>query len=317
MLSGLKRRAVRNALELKLRRCKGNDLQKFLGELMAKIHGDNFIPAGTDYSRGDLQCDGLLREPLTLFACYGPVNAGANATEAAMKTAVDKVGTDFAGARKHWPDLKEWVFVTNYLDTPAQITHQVLQLQQATPDCRLRTFGRAQFEKHILDLSEDSIDDLLGNDATEEDFRALQPQEILAVVSAVMSHGPRRKENDEEPAVIPADKLEFNELEDVFQDRITKGFQNSRTVAKLLSNHPDPLLESEFAAVFKARYRDLDAQGLAPGEVMDELYEFALAGQRPTTYRDIAVWSVLAYRFEKCTIFKDRPVDGRSVEEAA
>lgn len=317
MLSGLKRKAVRNALELKLRRCKGNDLQKFLGDLMAKVHGENFIPAGTDYSRGDLKNDGLLRDPLTLFACYGPVNAGAHTTEASMRTAVAKVGSDFAGALENWSDLKEWVFVTNYLDTPAQITQEVLRLDGATPSCRLRTFGRAQFEKHILDLPEDDIDDLLGNDATEEDFRALQPQEVLAVVAAVMDQGPRRKEDDAEPTVVPADKLEFNKLEDVFQDRLTKGFQNSRNVARLLSNHPDPLLESEFAAVFKAKYQDLDAQGLAPGEVMDELYEFALAGQRPTTYRDIAVWSVLAYLFEKCTIFKDRPVDGAPVEEAA
>ena len=70
-----------SALELKLRPAKGTRLQEFLSALMTKIHSSNFHPVGTDYSRGDLQCDGLLSDPLTIFACYGPVNAGASATE--------------------------------------------------------------------------------------------------------------------------------------------------------------------------------------------------------------------------------------------
>lgn len=94
------------ALELKLRSAKGARLQEFLAVLMTAIHGDNFQPIGTDYSRGDLQCDRLLHDPLTIFVCYGPVNAGANATETAMKTAIAKVGTDFSGALEHCPKLR-------------------------------------------------------------------------------------------------------------------------------------------------------------------------------------------------------------------
>jgi hypothetical protein len=39
-------------------------LQEFLGALMIKVHGDNFVPATAHYSHGDLKCDGLLHEPL-------------------------------------------------------------------------------------------------------------------------------------------------------------------------------------------------------------------------------------------------------------
>lgn len=69
MLSSVKRKAVSNALELKLRRCKGTALQEFHAALMAKLHGDNFASSSTDYSQGDLKCDGLLHEPFTVFAC--------------------------------------------------------------------------------------------------------------------------------------------------------------------------------------------------------------------------------------------------------
>ncbi len=317
LLSAVKRRAVRNALELKLRRCKGDALQAFLSALMVKIHGDNFIGTGTDYSQGDLKCDGLLYEPLTIFACYGPVNAGAHATEANMKKAVAKVGTDFEGARAKWPGMKEWRFVTNYIETPAQIINKVLELQQANLGRKVNIFGRSQFESAVFGLDEEDIDELLGPDATEEDFRSVQPQEILAVVKAVMAKPSTRTEDDAQPVVVPFEKLEFNGLHDAYQDRISKGFKNAKSVKELVGDNVDPLLEGELAAIYKAKYLELDSQGLEPGEIMDELYEFTLAGERATTPREVAVWSVLAFFFEKCTIFKDKPVTGDPVEEAA
>jgi hypothetical protein len=42
---------------------------------------------------------------------------------------------------------------------------------------------------------------------------------------------------------------------------------------------------------------------------MDELFDFALAGRKPVTSRQVAIWSLLAYLFEKCTIFEDKPVE--------
>ena len=315
--TSVKRKAVRNALELKLRRCKGTGLQELLAALMAKLHGDNFTPAGTDYSRGDLQCDGLLRDPLTIFACYGPVNAGAHQSEGSMAKAIAKVKSDFEGACEHWPALKEWVFVTNYLDTPAQITQEVLRLQATNTTRKLRMYGRPQFEADILGLGEVDIEDLLENDATEEDFLSVQPQEVLDVVKAVMATASGARSDDNAPIVVPFEKLEFNGLEQIYQDRIGNGFKNTRIVQTLVRDHPNPLLDGDLAAIFKAKYLDLAGQGLKPGEVMDELYAFTLSEQRATTPREVAVWSVLAYMFERCTIFKDKPVTGTPDEEAA
>jgi len=109
-LTSLDKRRFANALELKLRRCRGDMLQEFLGAVMSNVHGDNFVPASAFYSRGDLQCDGLLQEPLTVFACYGATNGGDGQTRGALATAVAKVETDFAGALANWPELADYSF---------------------------------------------------------------------------------------------------------------------------------------------------------------------------------------------------------------
>src|SRR4051794_34073725 len=125
----LKKRAFRNALDLKLRRCRGDMLQQFFAEVAAKVWKDNFIPATAHYTQGDLKCDGLLQAPLTVFACYGPTNGGDGQSEGATAQAVAKVKDDFLGALKHWPDLKRWVFVSSYVQgVPPQITAKILEL---------------------------------------------------------------------------------------------------------------------------------------------------------------------------------------------
>jgi len=309
ILSNSRRRALRAALELKLRRAKGTRLQEFLSALMTKIHGLNFQPAGTDYSRGDLQCDGMLYEPLTLFACYGPVNAGANATNAAMRTAIAKVESDFTGALEHWPDLTAWNFVHNYVEQPpAQIVQKILELRKSYPAVRLDLFGRESFEAALFSLDDDAIEDLVGDAATDEDFRTLQPAEVLSVVDALMASRPKPALLDDAPIQVPTQKLHFNNLTAPWQDRIVQGMQNAETVGTLLQGHQNPLLESAVAGLLKAKYLDLKAQSLDPDEIMFRLHDFIVSVKPPSAALDVVAWSLLAHFFEKCTIFEDKPV---------
>lgn len=314
-LTAPKRKAFLNTLELRLRRCEGTDLQKFLGALMAKVHGENFEAAGTNYSRGDLKCDGRLVDPETIFACYGPVNAGAHATEASMKTAVAKVRSDFEGALEHWPEMKAWTFVTNYLDTPAQILQEIAKLRGDFPNLKIITFAKESFARHILDLEIDDIEELLYGDITDDDFRNVEAADIMALVKGVMANVHVRDELDEYPKTVPEGKLEFNELSILTRNRIEKGFAGIPKVKKILKDYPDPLVPPDLAAAYKAKYLSLESQGLDPGDVMDELYQFTLNGHAGTTTRDAAVWTVLAYFFDACTIFKEPPPV--VVEEAA
>lgn len=307
-ISTIKKQAFINALDLKLRRCRGDMLQKFLGELMVKFHQDNFEPATHYYSQGDLKCDGLIYDPLTVFACYGPTNGGAHISESALKKAVEKVDEDYEGALKHWPDLKHWVFVHNFVEgTPPQITHKIRAMQASAPNHTISLFGINQFSAHLLDLADDDIEQLIGNAATDADFRSIQIGQVQEVVDEIKSKMSDDLACDDQPVTVPADKLEFNRLPSVYRTRLNQGFQSAKAVAEHLETHPDPTLNASLASIFKSKYLDLKSQNLRPGQIMDELYEFALGGQRAVTAREVAVWGLLAHFFEKCTIFEDDP----------
>lgn len=285
-------------------------LQFFLAAVMAKVWKDNFVPASAHYSQGDLKCDGLLLDPLTVFACYGPTNGGDGQSSSSIAQAVAKVAEDFVGAVQNWPALKEWIFVTNYVTgTPPQITAKILALAEAHPDRVLKQFGLEQFRLAIFGLSSDDIEELLGDAATDEDFRRLQLPEVQLVINIVMQRVRGNGVSDDQPVVVPARKLDFNNLSKIYRDRIRLGFQNAGTVAEYLLNHPDPTFDAKIASIFKAKYDELKVQGIQPDEIMDCLYEFTLGGQQNSTPREVAVWSLLAHLFEKCTIFEDHPFE--------
>jgi hypothetical protein len=285
-------------------------LQLFLAAVMAKVWKDNFVPASAHYSQGDLKCDGLLLDPLTVFACYGPTNGGDGQSSGTIAQAVAKVAEDFVGAVQNWPALKEWIFVTNYVTgTPPQITSKILELAGAHPNRVLKQFGLEQFRLAIFDLSSDDVEELLGDAATDEDFRRLQLPEVQMVINDVMQRVRGNEVSDDQPVVVPARKLDFNNLSKIYRDRIRLGFQNAGTVAEYLLNHPDPTFDAKIASVFKGKYDELKIQGIQPDEIMDCLYEFTLGGHQNSTPREVAVWSLLAHLFEKCTIFEDHPFE--------
>ncbi|WGS21242.1 MULTISPECIES: hypothetical protein [unclassified Bradyrhizobium] len=139
-IPSVKKRAFRNALDLKLRRCRGDMLQHFLAAVANKVWGENFIPATAHYTQGDLKCDGLLQDPLTVFACYGPTNGGDGQSSGATAQALAKVTDDFLGAVKAWPDVKGWFFVNNYVTgIPPQITAKLVQIANDHPHITIRS----------------------------------------------------------------------------------------------------------------------------------------------------------------------------------
>lgn len=309
-----KKRAFRNALELKLRRCRGDMLQLFLAAVADKMWGDNFVPASAHYTQGDLKCDGLLKNPRTVFACYGPTNGGDGQSASATASAIAKVTEDFEGALKKWPDLKHWIFVNSYVTgIPPQITEKLLKIADANLHLEISQMGMTKFEALIFSLPLEDIEELLGDAASDEDFRALQLPEVQAVVEGIMVSIDGTASGDDEPTVVPAEKLEFNCLSSAYRDFIRLGFQNASRVEEYLLDNFIPTLGQSVARIFKAKYLEIKSQGLTPDAIMDALYDFTLAGHNPTTPRQVAIWSLLAYLFEKCTIFEDKPVEAAKV----
>ncbi|WP_056494560.1 ATP-binding protein [Methylobacterium sp. Leaf111] len=163
---GVPRDWIRNSLELRLRRSTGLQLQRFLATVMTRIHGDVFVPLGTEYAQGDMKCDGLLRVPFTVFACYGAVDSGEGATRGTVRKVAEKIKSDFAGALLHWKGFEAWVFATNYLEIPALVADTILSLQASNPDVSIEIWSLDRFYRAICDLPAREIEWILSRDLT-------------------------------------------------------------------------------------------------------------------------------------------------------
>jgi hypothetical protein len=61
------------------------------------------------------------------------------------------------------------------------------------------------------------------------------------------------------------------------------------------------------AREFAERYKALKQEALAPGEILDALYEQVTGMGAVTAVRQVAAQAILAYLFDACEIFEDHP----------
>ena len=303
-LSGEKRRFFRDSLELRLRRLDGNAFQTFVGDVLAQIHRDNFVRQCPWGDKGDLSCDGYLRKPSTVFACYGAVNGTTRRTGSLE----DKVVSDFEGATRKWPDMEEWVFVTNIpTGVPAPVT-AALEALGKKHGKNVGYFGFDRFQHELLELDEDDICHLVGPINVHQDYIGLQPEAVREAVGALAAEFSLNYLEDQ-TAPVPHDKIEINRIPPVHANFIKLGLLGRKIVETCVLDNADPSLDGRLSDAFQNKYKELVLQGLAPGEIVDSLYDFAVGRHTETTERMTAAWAVIAYLFEKCTIFEDKPRD--------
>jgi hypothetical protein len=301
-LTGEKRRHFRHYLELRLRRSHGNAFQALTASLMARIHGDNFIPQCPWGNKGDLSCDGYLRSPPTVFACYGPENGGSSRQPSDL---VSKATSDYSGAVAKWPAMKEWTFVSNYMGViPAPVTRA---LEELSTDGKVVVsyFGWNRFEHHLLEMDAEIIEDLIGEIPVTEDYIRLQPAAVREVVNSVAAAF-SLKYLGETTRPVPAHKLEMNKIPACHAAAIRNGLLGRDVVESCVLEDADASLATRLFVAFNDKYKELRAQGFDPGQIVDKLSDFALAGRSGSTVEMTASWAVIAYLFEKCSIFEDK-----------
>ena len=303
-LTGEKRRFFRDSLELRLRRLDGNAFQTFVGDVLARIHRDNFVRQCPWGDKGDLSCDGYLQKPPTIFACYGAVNGTTRRTHSLE----GKVVSDFEGAVSKWPDMEEWVFVTNIpMGVPAPVT-AVLEALAKKHGKKVGYFGFDRFQNELLELDEDDVGDLVGPINTHQDYIRLQPGAVREAVDALAA-GFSLNYLEDATAPVPQDKIEINQIPTLHSSYIRRGLLGRKIVETCVLDNADPSLDGRLSDAFRDKYKELVLQGLSPGEIVDALYDFAVGRHAETTERMTAAWAVIAYLFEKCTIFEDKPRD--------
>jgi hypothetical protein len=292
-LRGEKRRHFRHYLELSLRRAEGTRLQALAAKLLGHIHGDNFVPQCPWGHKGDLSCDGYLRIPKTVFACYGRENGTGNRRPTDILT---KVKSDFEGAVTKWHGLESWVFVSNIVDgVPAPITNYLESLNGRN-GINVGYFGFDKFEKHLLELDEAIIEDIIGEIAVRDDYIHLHPPIILEIIETLFAAF--SLEYLQDPTIIvPDQKLTLNGIGPCYAHFIRQGSLARRMVHQCLALNADPLRDANISDAFRRRYLELRIQGLAPDEIMAKLFEFALAGHDGhKADRQVAAWALLVDR---------------------
>ena len=82
---------------------------------------------------------------------------------------------------------------------------------------------------------------------------------------------------------------------------------NARLVEDYFGAHLDVERGTKIAALFRARYLPLKEQRLPPGDIMTGLYEAVVGVGTVTNDRAVAAQAVLAFLFDACDIFEDKP----------
>ncbi|MFE5124565.1 hypothetical protein [Streptomyces sp. NPDC056669] len=77
--------------------------------IMRRVNEDSFHVARAAGSAGDMKCDGWDSESKTLYAVYAPFSRKGNLEIRG------KIRSDFYGAVKRWPEMRNWRFVHNDL----------------------------------------------------------------------------------------------------------------------------------------------------------------------------------------------------------
>lgn len=282
----------------------GDEFQNWFMKLARHIYVSGDVQM-VRLTQGDGKLDVIVFSHQTVFQCYGPQ---------IFKTsdAVDKIKTDFAGAREFLEKrLKKWVFVHNHR-TGSLDKQCIKALNDLTAGCGERgenieilAWGKEELwdtlEEHV---SHHGLKELFGSpDAIYVDFACLE--ELL--LSLERANYP----DDVAPVSLPSEnKLEFNALGLAYRRQIREGRTGLRIMDDYLASHAstDPEFAERLAQRFRERYRQCRARpGLSPDEIYENLRLDAGWKAFPDIKREMAIRIILAYFFDTCDIFENPP----------
>ncbi len=285
-------------LQVEFLKRRGAAFQDFFADVMSLGHPRDFVRVRAAGPTGDLKNDGYLASSGTVFQCYGPDEMDARG--------VAKMKADFAGAKTHWPTMKQWVYVHNH---PLGVACNVLA-EAKTPEANdpegltVATWSLEAIRDEVFRLSDEDIRALLGPAPERRDVIGLRFDAIEPLVQA-LALGPVPIA----PSVTAPspEKLEYNRLSDFVRRLLVVGMERTPQVREFFGRSPNPALADRVAAAFRARYEELKGHGLGPDRIFAELQAFVSGDRVVVPAEQAAALALLAYLFERCDIFDDVP----------
>lgn len=278
---------------------RGDAFQDFFADIMEKRYPGDFVRVRPWGNLGDWKNDGYRTSTSTVYQCYGP-------NDMTAAEAVNKIKTDFAGAKSHWPQMKEWRFVHNAWDgLSAPVLAALNDLRTANPGISIEAMGRQELLVTVRELAQADRDLILGPAPDVSTFTALGFSDLVPVIEAIEGQ-PMANESGVLP--VPPEKLAHNRLGSEVEQLLHMGKRRYELVDRFFAQHPNPALGDQIGKALTTQYRVLKGRGLPPDLIFFQLQSFALGDSRATPEREAAGLSVLAYFFEQCDIFERPPV---------
>lgn len=286
---------------------KEQEFQTWFQALAAHAYGPDFEAVRAYGNQGDHNCDGRRISNGTIFQAYAPHHLVAAKLDA-------KIRDDFCGAVEHWPNMQNWVLVTNdERGLPPSTVKLLDDLRADNPTIDIKTWSKHELQRLTHEFSLADWRDVFGDVPSMADWSQMAAPHIKEILDDLEA---REIEPGEEPLNPPsADKLERNSLSRDATTLLRAGREKERLVEQYLRRTPNVDLGERIAEAFRRRYAVLRDEGRSADEVFLALQEYAGGNEGPPT-RQVAVLAVLSYYFERCDIFEDPVADQLSPADA-
>jgi hypothetical protein len=287
------------AFRLRYVQSKGDAFQDFFSTIMGTRYPGDFVRVRPWGKLGDRKNDGYLSSKRQLFQCYAP-------REMDIATCKAKVKEDFNEALPFWKKyFDQWIFTHNDIDgLAADVLELLLALTAANPPVSAIQWGFDELRQEFKNLSEVDTSALLGPAPGRKDVIEVRLEDIQRLLEHI-SLQPEPLAVD--VRVVPAEKLEYNQLSQSAGMLLRAGMTRSEVVKKYLRGLSDQTRYDRVAAAFRLRYQELRGEGLAPDDIFVGLQKFVAGGGVASTPHQAATLAILAFFFEACEIFERPP----------
>ena len=278
-------------------RAKGDEFQTFFECLMGLAYKEDFMACRPWGKEGDRKNDGFLKSERRFFQVYAP-------NEMKATEAIKKITEDFEGAKAHWgKHFDIWVFVHNAVDGLPPHVHQcLLDFESKNEGITLQPWGLEELRSVFRRIPQEGLTSWLGHAPTEVTKARLGFKDLQVVLESLAA---KTSPYITDVKAVPAGKIEANDLSESVVILIKNGMTKTPLVSNFLESWYDETLGDRLAAAFRAEYDRLHSKALHPNRIYSQLQEWAGGSTLGSAEHQMAVFTVLAYYFERCDIFEE------------
>lgn len=202
--------------------------------------------------------------------------------------------------------MRGWALVHNH-GLPAPVVQQLDALRATHPRITITHWDQERLRSLLDRMSRRQLEALFGRPPEARDFLRVGFPEIAPLVRAIEGRLAAQVSPPDGPLTpVPVTKLELNALSPASARFIRLGRESERVVEEYFDAHHDPTLGQRVAAGYRAEYLRLRREGWGPDAIFARLVEFT-GGASAESNLAAAVYTILAYFFERCDIYESEP----------